>query len=152
MTTKPCRPLLALGVLVAAAIVAVGSNAWAQSSPDDVVTEMYKLHDQGEDSPIYEPELMERFLAPGLIELINADLDRVEGKIDFDPLYGADDVEASDFAVATQSTKGDKAVVLVTFKNSGKPTRITFDLTRDGGQWKVINIRGAGWDLLKLLQ
>jgi hypothetical protein len=40
----------------------------------------------------------------------------------------------------------------VTFKNFGKPSSITFDLVREGGQWKVSNIRSARWGLLRLLE
>jgi hypothetical protein len=144
---------MVLGALWAGAmLMAVSPSAWAQNTPEAVVAEIYKVRNAGEESPIYEPELMDRFLTPDLIALINADLDRAQGRIDFDPLYDADDTEVTDFAMATQSARGSKAVVLVKFKNFGKPSSITFDLVRDGVQWKVANIRSARWDLLRLLE
>ena len=151
MPFLPCRRLLE-ALCAAAVLIAVPPGAWAQSAPDAVVAEIYRLQDEGTDSPIYEPELMDRFLTPDLIAMINADLDRVQGRIDFDPLYGADDPEVTDFSIKTQAANGDKAVVVATFKNSGKPTSVTFDLVRDGGHWKVGNIRSTRWDLRKLLQ
>lgn len=153
MSRMPCRRAMVLGALWAGAmLMAVSSSARAQNAPESVVAEIYKVQDAGQESPIYEPELMDRFLTPDLIALINADLDRAPGRIDFDPLYDADDIEVTEFAVTTQSASGSKAVVLVTFKNFGKPSSITFDLVREGGQWKVNNIRSARWDLLRLLQ
>jgi hypothetical protein len=144
---------MVLGALWAGAILmAVSPPARAQNAPESVVAEIYKVQNAGEESPIYEPELMDRFLTPDLIALINADLDRAQGRIDFDPLFDADETEVTDFAVATQSASGSKAVVVVTFKNSGKPSSVTFDLVREGVQWKVSNIRSARWDLLRLLE
>jgi hypothetical protein len=133
-------------------MMAVSPPARAQNAPESVVAEIYKVQNAGEESPIYEPELMDRYLTPDLIALINADLDRAQGRIYFDPLFDADETEVTDFAVATQSASGSKAVVVVTFKNFGKPSSVTFDLVREGGQWKVSNIRSARWDLLRLLE
>jgi hypothetical protein len=94
---------MVLGALWAGAmLMAVSPSAWAQNTPEAVVAEIYKVRNAGEESPIYEPELMDRFLTPDLVTLINADLDRAQGRIDFDPLYDADDTEVTDFAVATQ--------------------------------------------------
>jgi hypothetical protein len=151
----PCRRVVVGALCAGAMLMALSPSALAQNTPEVVVAEIYKVQDAGEESPIYEPELMDRFLTPDLIALINEDLDRAQGRIDFDPFYDADDaddIEVTDFAVATQSARGNEAVVLVTFKNFGKPSSITFDLVRDGGQWKVNNIRSARWDLLRLLK
>ena len=153
MSRMPWRRAKVLGALWAVAtLMAVSPSALAQNAPESVVAEIYKVQDAGEESPIYEPELMDRFLTTDLIALINADLDRAQGRIDFDPFYDADDTKVTDFTVATQSARDGRAVVLVTFKNYGKPSRITFDMVREGEQWKVNNIRNARWDLLKLLK
>jgi hypothetical protein len=126
--------------------------------PDAVVRELYKAHRDGRGH-VFEKQgrkLQQRFFEAKLAALLWKDLTETPegelGRIDFDPLYNAQDMQIKNFRVGPPSIKGYAASVPVTFVNFDQPVRIVFRLVRAKGGWKISNVEyGGGSDLLKIL-
>jgi len=74
------------------------------------------------------------------------------GHLDFDPLYNAQEMKITQFQIGSPVLEGDKATVLVSFKNLGQLTKIKFRMVKRGPAWKVENVDyGDGFDLIKSL-
>lgn len=96
--------------------------------------------------------LVERYFMTDLAGLIWKDYVSAKGDIgalDFDPLYGSQDPQITDFKILVSGVAADakfqpqdKVLVEVTFKDSGKKRRIAFAFAQDkAGAWKIDNIR-----------
>ena len=126
--------------------------------PDAVVRELYKVHRNG-NGHVFEKQgrkLQQRFFDAKLAALLWKDLTETPegelGRIDFDPLYNAQDTQIKNFRVGAATVKGDAAGVPVTFVNFDQKVRIDFRLVRTKGVWKISNIvYGGGSDLVKIL-
>jgi hypothetical protein len=72
------------------------------------------------------------------------------GPVDFDPVTNSQEPDVKSFSVATEKLEADKAVIAVTIAGHGaaraKPAdnTIRYNFVRDGGQWKIDDISGAG--------
>lgn len=127
-------------------------------TPADVVRELYKAHRDGLGH-VFERQgrrLQLRFFDAKLASLLWKNLTETPegeaGRIDFDPLYNAQDTQIKNFRVGAATVRGDAAVVPVTFVNFDQKVRIDFRLVRAKGAWKISNIvYGGGSDLLKIL-
>ena len=130
----------------------------AASTPDAVVRELYRVHRKGY-GPVFVKEgkrLQERFFDENLARLIWKDLTETPqdmvGRLDFDPLYNAQDIRITRFRVGATSLAGDKATVPVTFLNYDRKESLKFLLVKTASGWKISNIDyGTGYDLLKIL-
>lgn len=68
--------------------------------------------------------------------------------LDADPFVLAQDWRISAVAVSTDSVVANShAVVRARFVNIGQPREVLFDMTWEGGGWRVDNIRGEDFDL-----
>jgi Protein of unknown function (DUF3828) len=127
-------------------------------TPSDVVRELYKVHRNG-NGHVFEKEGRKhqlRFFDAKLAALLWKDLTETPegelGRIDFDPLYNAQDTQIKNFRVGAATVKGDVANVAVTFVNFDRKVRIDFRLVRAKGVWRISNIvYGGGSDLVKIL-
>jgi hypothetical protein len=128
------------------------------SSPDAVVTELYKVHRNGR-GPVfstkgkrYITKYFDKRLANLLWKEIAGTPSGEVGNLDFDPLYNAQDTEITNFQVGKPKIESDKALVVVSFNNFNQKTRITFRMLNSAAGWKIENlIYGDGSDLIKIL-
>ena len=134
------------------------SKRAAVAKPDAVVRELYRVHRKGYGHVFVREgrKLQERFFDENLARLIWKDLTEtppdIVGRLDFDPLYNAQDTQIKSFRVGAGVVKGDTAGVPVTFVNLDQKVKIDFRLVRVKGVWKISNIvYGGGSDLLAIL-
>lgn len=137
------------------------SAASAAGSPEAVVRELYRIHRNGY-GPLFEKrgrKYHEKFFDAKLAGLIWKDLTETPkdevGRLDFDPLFNAQDIQIKNFRVGDAAVDGDSATVPVTFDNFDRKETLDFRLSRTKAGWKIFNIvyggDGEGSDLLKLL-
>lgn len=135
-----------------------GSAESQTSSPEAVVTDLYKQHD-AQKSPFFQTKnrgLVDKYFTKTLADLIWKDATTSKnevGAIDGDPLYNAQDTEIKNLSVGKGEVKGDTATVVVTFTNFGDKKTVNFALKQAAGAWKIDNILyGDGDSLLKWLK
>jgi hypothetical protein len=151
--------ILFIGSLTGAAQKsALPSQSAAVSSPAAVVRELYRVNRSG-DGHVFEKrgrKYQERFFDKKLAGLIWKDLMETPkgevGHIDFDPLYGAQDMKISNFRIGAPVMTGDRATVPVSFNNYEQKVTINFRLLNTKEGWKIENIDyGGGSDFVKIL-
>ena len=149
--------LLLLFVIPNAALATQAKRA-AASTPDAVVRELYRVHRKGYGRVFVKEgrKLQERFFDANLAGLIWKDLTETPqdevGRLDFDPLYNAQDIHITRFRVGAAALEGDKATVLVTFNNYDRKENLKFSMVKTATGWKISNIDyGEGFNLLKIL-
>lgn len=134
------------------------SAARPATSPDAVVSDLYKQHD-AERGPFFQTK--DRARVDKYFDKVLADLiwkDAVESKgeagaLDFDPLYNAQDMEIKKLSVRTVGQEGGEAEVAATFENFGEKQRIVYRLVAVGADWKIAEIDyGGGTTLSKILK
>jgi hypothetical protein len=130
----------------------------AATSPTRVVTDLYHAH-KGKADPLRYPDskkLLGAYFEKSLLSLYLKDQAQAQGeigKLNFDPLYDAQDVEIKDFAVALLSKDKDLARVAASFKNMGTNTKIMFLLINTGQGWRITDIKYSdGRSLQKTLK
>jgi hypothetical protein len=133
-------------------------GAAAASSPDAVVKELYRVHRKGYGHVFVKEgrKLQQRFFDQNLAGLLWKDLTETPedevGRLDFDPLYNAQDTHITRFSVGAPILEGDKATVHVTFNNYDRKENLKFLMTKTATGWKISNIDyGEGSTLLKIL-
>jgi uncharacterized protein DUF3828 len=71
------------------------------------------------------------------------------GPVDFDPITNSQDPDVKSFTVAPEKLDAGTAVIAVTIAGNNAPrgnaadAMIRYDFVRDGGHWKIDDIRGA---------
>ena len=125
-------------------------------SPRKLVAQLYRAHNSKQD-PLQKTDLLASYFGPTLLKLYLRDKREAAGEIgrlDFDPLYNAQDTDIEDFSISSAKMEdGEKALVTVTFKNMGKPARIVYILERTRGAWKISDIRyPEGLSLRQILE
>ena len=147
-----------------ALLVLLGSHfAQAQkaalvNSPDSVVRELYRVHNDGRGR-VFDAKgknYIYRFFDQKLADLIWKNISETPegevGNLDFDPLYNAQDTKITNFQVSIMVLDGDESTVIVSFRNFGQRTRIRFKLHHGKEGWRISNlIYGDGSDLFKIL-
>lgn len=126
--------------------------------PALVVRELYRVHRDGHGR-VFERRgrrHQQKFFDAKLAGLIWKDLTETPegelGRIDFDPLFNAQDARIKNFRVGEGEVKGNRAGVPVTFVNFDRKVKIDFRLVMVKGVWKISNIvYGDGSDLLAIL-
>lgn len=121
--------------------------------PDQLVKNLYEAH-KADASPFFQTQnraLVDKYFTKNLADLIWQDAvgaNGEDGAIDFDPLYGSQDPQISDFTIMETGWGGDKkfgpedeAVVQVTFKDSGKERMISYQFKQsEDKSWKIYDI------------
>ena len=128
------------------------------NSADSVVRELYRVHNNGR-GPVFDPKgkkYIYKFFDQKLADLLWKEISETPegevGNLDFDPLYNAQDTGITNFQIGKPVTEGDKAKVLVSFRNFGQLTRVKFDMHKGNEGWKISNVfYGDKTDLVKIL-
>jgi Protein of unknown function (DUF3828) len=137
-------------------------GAWAEigstaaTSPTKVVTDLYRAH-KGKPDPLEYPaskKLLVAYFDKGLLSLFLKDQSESQGevgKLDFDPLYDAQDFDIKDFSVAPVAEQRDSAEVAASFKNLGTTTKIVFLLSHAEQGWRITDIKYSDGRTLKTI-
>jgi len=152
MTRSLFGLLLALIALPAAA-------ASPNDSPQHLMRELYREHDQG-NGPLLDPAASKErrvFFTESLASALDQELNRADpeelGKLDFDPFYNAQDTELGDLDFAVAKVSGNRTFAIARFSNFGEPIEIVYTVVQDGRGWRIHDIDyGDGHTLRKLLQ
>jgi hypothetical protein len=145
------RTMLALITLAAALPPAFA----ADEDPVAVLRELYRVHAEAEKTKVmaWMKPHQQRFFTRALG-------DRIErayksNQIDFDFIWDGQDAVIKDLAFQPGRRSGDKATVIVTFKNMDQPKRLEYSMVREGGAWRVADIRSRqkpAWVLTQVLK
>jgi len=131
-----------------AAILVAGSSISSQAqrqsrqmSPEQLVRDLYRQHKQR--SPFFQTRsrtLLDRYFTRNLTDLLWQDArssgDEV-GALDGDPLFNAQDMEITNFAIGEPNLLPGGGTVPVTFENFGKEHVIIFSVKREPRGWKI---------------
>jgi hypothetical protein len=148
------RSLVLIFILSSLAGVVAEANPPAAPSPAKVVTDLYNAH-RGKADPLRNPEskkLLGAYFEKSLLSLYLKDQAQSQGeigKLDFDPLYDAQDFDIKDFAVAVRKQQKDSAEVVASFKNLGTNTKIVFTLSNTAQGWRIADIKYSGGRTLR---
>jgi hypothetical protein len=145
-------------LLVTALIVALGTIGFAQSktktvTPDVIVKNLYAAQKAG-SGPFFQTKnraAVDRYFRKDLADLIWKDALTANGEvgaIDFDPLYGSQDPQITDFTIMETGWGGDskfgpddEAVVQVTFKDNGKERMVSYQFKQGRDRkWKIYDV------------
>src|SRR5215475_11391706 len=116
-----------------------------QLSPDALVKDLYKVHDQ-KKGPFFQTKnkaLLYKYFEKSLADMIWKDRVTSKGEVgvlDGDPLYDAQDMEIKNFAVGQAETEGNKSRVTVTFENFGQKKTLIFMLGKGTTGWRINDI------------
>src|SRR5207248_7011718 len=130
-----------LNLILAMSLIALASQqltaetptSVAQSSPEGLVSDLYKL-DEEKQSPFSQTKdhgLVTKYFSERLAQLIWKDAVKSKdevGALDFDPLYDAQDFDIKKFSLRKSKSEKDSAEVIASFENMGHKTEITFSL------------------------
>ena len=132
----------------------VETSLAAPAAPEKVVTELYSAH-KGKADPLVYPaskKLLGAYFEKSLLSLFLKDQSESKGevgKLDFDPLYDAQDFDIKDFSVALVSQQKDSAEVAASFKNIGTSEKIVFLLSNTAQGWRITDIKYSDGRTLK---
>ena len=150
--------LIALLVISGSVFAQPAQRAQPANLPDSVVRELYRVHNNGRGHVFdakgkrYIYKFFDQKLADLLWKNITETPEGEVGNLDFDPLYNAQDTGITKFLINKPVVNGDGATVLVSFRNFGQLTKITFELHKSEAGWKIGNIvYGNDSDLIKIL-
>lgn len=62
------------------------------------------------------------------------------GALDFDPYIDGQDFEITKLEIGEPAISGDTATVDVSFDNFEKPTKLTYDLVKENGGWRIDDV------------
>ena len=151
-------------IVLAANLALVAGFASAQPASSnldtgkELVAQLYKEHSGKSDQLQYpaSKKLLPNYFYKPLLDLYLRDQEDSKGevgKIDFDPLYNAQDFEISDFKVVVLPNKKGSGYVAARFKNMGVDQEIIFALQRTKMGWRIADIQYKdGRSLWKILK
>lgn len=144
--------------LLATLFLAFSSTGFAQSTtktvdPNVIVKNLYAAQKAG-SGPFFQTKnrvVVDKYFTKSLADLIWQDAIAAKGEvgaIDFDPLYGSQDPQISNFTIMDTGWGGDskfgsddEAVVQVTFKDSGKERMISYQFKQGKDRkWKIYDV------------
>ncbi|MBC7912348.1 MAG: hypothetical protein H7Y30_17710 [Pyrinomonadaceae bacterium] len=123
------------------------------SAPDALIKNLYAAQKSG-SGPFFQTRdraFVDKYFRKDLADLIWKDAVAANGEvgaIDFDPLYGSQDPQISNFIIMETGWGGDRkfggddeAVVQVTFKDSGKERMVSYQFKRGKDTtWKIYDV------------
>jgi len=128
-----------------------------KTSPEVLISNLYK----GKGNSVFETKnkgRLNKYFTKRLADLIWEDMvnsrDKDEvGKLDFDPLYGAQETKITNLKIKKIKEEKDSAEVVVSFKNLGEKTEIKYLMALTKAGWRIDNIfYFDGPNLLTILQ
>ena len=104
----------------------------------------------GEDAPaLFEPRLAHAIVADSDQAAQGGEVSAV---LDYDPFVQGQDYEIRGLTISMEETTSRTATVLVTFRNTGKPVAIRFELVRVEEGWRVRDMRWGKTSLRALFR
>ncbi|HKP35807.1 MAG TPA: hypothetical protein VJT71_03025 [Pyrinomonadaceae bacterium] len=121
--------------------------------PDVIIRDLYFAQNAG-SGPFFQTKsraVVDKYFRKDLADLIWKDAVQANGEvgaIDFDPLYGSQDPQITEFHIMETGWGGDikyggedDAVVQVTFKDSGKERMVSYQFKRGRDKvWKIFDV------------
>ena len=153
------RLIVLVAILTAVAEIA-SAQPWSSKldTGKELIAQLYKEH-SGKSDPLQYPaskKLLPNYFYKPLLDLYLKDQQDSKGevgKIDFDPLYDAQDFEISDFNLVVLPNKKGSGYVAARFKNMGVDQEIIFALQRTKIGWRIADIQYKdGRSLWKILK
>ena len=137
--------VLAAALIVCAQVIAVHGQTSRTASPDALVRDLYRVHNQ-KHSPFFQTRshaLLYKYFEKNLADMIWKDAVKSKGEvgvIDGDPLYDAQDTEIKHFAIAKPRYEPGRAMVDANFENFGQKKTITFIVVKGPSGWRIRDI------------
>ncbi|GAB2600539.1 hypothetical protein [Spirosoma areae] len=129
-----------------------------RSAADRLVRALYFEHNKKEN-PFRETKdrmLVDQFFAKPTADLIWRDAQKPSGNVNrtkINLLFNAPDAVIKKTWVEPASIGGSRAIVYVTFENSGKAEEVKIDMQQVAGRWRIIEmLYPGGKQLTQLLQ
>jgi len=149
--------LISMLVVVGLNISSQAQRRTHQLSPEQLVSDLYRQHKQR--SPFFQRRsraLLDKYFTSQLADLLWRDArssgDEV-GALDGDPLFNAQDMEITKFAIQPAAILSGAANVPVSFENFGAKHQIVFRVVQQRGVWKIADISyDDGSSLVRILQ
>jgi hypothetical protein len=144
-------------VLLSALFMAFSVVGFAKrkpTAPNVIVKNLYASQKAG-SSPFFQTTdraVVDKYFVKNLADMIWKDAVTAKGQVgalEFDPLYGSQDPQITDFIIMDTGWGGDRkfgvddeAVVQVTFKDSGKERMVSYEFKQGRDKsWKIYDIR-----------
>ena len=152
--------LIVLVAILAAVAEFASAQPWSSKldTGKKLIAQLYKEH-SGKSDPLQYPaskKLLPNYFYKPLLDLYLKDQQDSKGevgRIDFDPLYDAQDFEISDFNLVVLPNKKGSGYVAARFKNMGVDQEIIFALQRTKIGWRIADIQYKdGRSLWKILK
>ena len=130
-----------LAALAVSFVLAFSGIAAAQTydTPEALIEAFYAPYLA--DNMDFDPDAEIAFRSASLQGLYEADeaatLPGDQGTLDFDPYIGGQDWTITDFEAGQAQVRGDTASIEVTFKNFGDMRKLTYELVKEDGGWKI---------------
>jgi Protein of unknown function (DUF3828) len=143
----------AAGLLAAALSRRASAAPPAATDPVAIVTAIYTRAAKGKSDSggafvIENKAAKAKYLSKSLVALwTKADAHTPKGDVgpvDFDPVTNSQEPDVKSFKVVAEKLEAETAVIAVTITGRNTPPRKPADQTvRDGGDWKIDDIKGA---------
>jgi hypothetical protein len=156
-------------LLISTAALFVPAAALAQAKPPAndptaLLTRLYTASSPGGGDFVNSPKSRAKFLSKSFAALwTKAEAKTAKGDVgpvDFDPVSNSQDPDIKAFAIKVEKQDEGSATLAVTLTGSqprgkAEDSVIRYDFVRDGGHWRIDDIRGAidgeAWSVRKLL-
>jgi Protein of unknown function (DUF3828) len=148
----------AAGLLAAALSRRASAAPPAATDPVAIVTAIYTRAAKGKGDSggafvIENKAAKAKYLSKSLVALwTKADAHTPKGDVgpvDFDPVTNSQEPDVKSFKVVAEKLEAETAVIAVTITGRNTPPRkpadqtVRYDFVRDGGDWKIDDIKGA---------
>jgi hypothetical protein len=150
--------ILITGAVLVAGFTSVQGQTSSIMTGKDLVAQLYKEH-SGKSDPLQYPaskKLLQNYFYKPLLDLYLKDQAASKGevgKIDFDPLYDAQDLQLTDFNLVIPNNKKESGYVAAHFKNMGLKQQVVFILKSTKAGWRIADIQYKdGRSLLNILK
>ena len=150
--------LIPLLVILATLFSLAAQRARPINSPDSVVRELYRVHNNGRGHVFeakgkkYIYKFFDQTLADLIWKEITGTPEGEVGNLDFDPLYNAQDTKIANFQIGKPMVEADTSTVIVSFRNFGQPMTIKFEMNKSQEGWRIKNVLyGDNSDLVRML-
>jgi hypothetical protein len=158
---KLIRTVACIVLLVAPVAMDSAAAAGADPQPAEILTGIYKEAVKGTTSDWLEPKRRGNYLSKSLLALwAKADRKTPKGEvgaIDFDLTTDTNALELKGFEIKSERQSDMAAVFAVKlayrepYVRKGPPPVVTYEFIREGGRWRIDNIRAPEWSVRDLL-
>jgi hypothetical protein len=139
------KSVLIFAAVILSGVAVTAAQTSRAASPDALVRDLYRVHNQ-KHSPFFQTRsraLLYKYFEKSLADLIWKDAVTSKGEvgvIDGDPLYDAQDMKITHFAIGRPRYEADRALVDATFENLGQKKTITFVEVKGSAGWRIRDI------------